>query len=100
MRPLRPKPPVSSPTTTSSASERGLSGASSVAGSSTGPDSAYTPSTPGNDVTAVDELETVTRAIVAAFNDRDYTNPIIIDNIATDFCFESDYVQACSTLDE
>jgi hypothetical protein len=46
------------------------------------------------------ELEALTRTITTLFNERDYTNSIIIDHIAANFCFESDYVRACSTLAE
>jgi hypothetical protein len=94
MRPLRPKPPTGS---------SGWSpGNDAPSGSSVNSDpiSANTPSTPGNDHADIDELEALTRTITTLFNERDYTSPIILDHIAANFCFESDYVQACSTLAE
>jgi hypothetical protein len=94
MRPLRPKAPVSSP--------EWSSGTNATSGSSVNSDpvSANTPSTPGIDQADVVELEALTRTITTLFNERDYTNSIIIDHIAANFCFESDYVRACSTLAE
>jgi hypothetical protein len=94
MRPLRPKPPTGS--------SEWSPGNDAPSGSSVNSDpiSANTPSTPGNDQADIDELEALTRTITTLFNERDYTSPIILDHIAANFCFESDYVQACSTLAE
>jgi hypothetical protein len=94
MRPLLPKPAVSSPGWSS--------GTNATSGSSVNSDpiSATTPSTPGFDQADLVELEALTRRVTTLFNERDYTNPTILDHIAANFCFESDYVQACSTLAE
>lgn len=100
LRPLLPKPAVSSPPATGSSPPSdfatGASGSSVGGGSS----SAYTPSTPGTDVALADTLETTTRAIVDCFNVRDYSNPIIMAHVPANFHYESDFVQACSTLAE